>query len=80
LRRTLDDNLEIISAYSDDIVLILIKNKGKLNRVIKMVETVLCELNLKVNKNNSELWKLIQKSSKKPENKEAERIKFLNQY
>jgi uncharacterized protein YoxC len=49
IRKTLDDNLEMISAYADDIVIIA-KPRGNLNRVIKMVETELNKLNLKINK------------------------------
>jgi hypothetical protein len=34
--RKLDDNLEMISVYADDIV-IIVKHRGNINRVIKMV-------------------------------------------
>jgi hypothetical protein len=48
IRRTLYDNLEMISTYADDIAIIY-KRKGNLNRVIKIVETKFGKLNLKLN-------------------------------
>jgi hypothetical protein len=48
IRRTLYDNLEMISTYADDIAIIY-KPKGNLNRVIKIVETKFGKLNLKLN-------------------------------
>jgi hypothetical protein len=42
----------MISAYTDDIV-IIVKNRGNLNRVITMVETEFGKLNLKVKTKNA---------------------------
>jgi retron-type reverse transcriptase len=47
IRRTLSDNLEMISTYADDIAIIF-KPIGNLNRVIKMVETEFGKLNFKI--------------------------------
>jgi hypothetical protein len=62
IRRTLDDNLEMISVYADDIVIIA-KHRGNINRVIKMVETEFCKQNLKLNKNKCGIMRIMKKSS-----------------
>jgi hypothetical protein len=69
----------LISAYAGDIV-IIVKHKGNLNRVIKMVETVFSKLNLKLNKKKCSIMRNMKKALKKAQTKEAEGIKFMNQY
>jgi hypothetical protein len=69
----------MISAYAGDI-LIIVKLRGNLNRVIKMVETEFGKLNLKINQKKFFIMRIIKKAHKKSENKEAEGIKFMNQY
>jgi hypothetical protein len=69
----------LISAYADEIM-IKFKHRGNLNRVIKMVETVFGKLNLKLNKKKCGIMRIMKKALKKAETKEAEGIKFINQY
>jgi hypothetical protein len=69
----------MISAYADDIV-IIVKHRGNLNRIIKMVETEFGKLNLKLNKKKCGIMRIMKKALKKAETKEAEGIKFMNQY
>jgi hypothetical protein len=69
----------LISAYADDIV-IIVKHRGNLNRIIKRVETEFAKLNLKLNKKKCGIMRIMKKALKKAETKEAEGIKFKNQY
>jgi hypothetical protein len=69
----------MISAYADDIV-IIVKHRGNLKRVIKMVETEFGKLNLKLNKKKCGIMRIMKKAHKKAETKEAEGTKFMNQY
>jgi hypothetical protein len=59
---TLDDNLEIISAYADD-NMIIAKHRGDLKRLIKMVETEFGKLNLKLNKKKMRDYESHEKST-----------------
>jgi hypothetical protein len=59
----------MISAYSDDIVIIS-KHRGNLNRVIIIVETEFGKLNLKLNKKKCCIMRIMKKALKKAENKE----------
>jgi hypothetical protein len=52
----------MISAYADDIVFI-VKHRGNINRVIKMVETEFGKLNLKLNKKKCGIMRINEKSS-----------------
>jgi hypothetical protein len=67
----------MISAYADDIV-IIVKHRGNLNRVIKMVDTEFGKLNLKLNKKKCRIMRIMKKALKKTEIKEGN--KFMNQY
>jgi hypothetical protein len=69
----------MISAYADDIV-IKVKYRGNLIMEIKMVETEFGKVNLKLNKKKCCIMRIMKKALKKPETKEAEGIKFMNQY
>jgi hypothetical protein len=62
IKRTLDDNLEMISAYADDIV-IIVKHRGNFKRVIKKVEREFGKLNLKLNKKKCGIMRINEKSS-----------------
>jgi hypothetical protein len=59
---------------------IIVKHRGNLNRVIKMAETEFGKLNLKLNKKKCDIMRTMKKVLKKAETKEAEEIKFMNQY
>jgi hypothetical protein len=69
----------MISTYDEDIV-IKVKHRENLNRVIKMVSTEFCKLNLKLNKKKCPIMSIMKKLIKKPETKKAEGIKFMNLY
>jgi hypothetical protein len=66
----------MISAHADDIV-IIVKHRGNLNRVIKMVETEFGKLNLKLTNKKCGIIRIIKKALKMPKTKEAEGIKFI---
>jgi hypothetical protein len=69
----------MIKAYAGDIV-IIVKHRGNLNRVIKMVETEFGKLNLKLNKKKCVIMRIMENALKNAETKEAEGNKFMNQY
>jgi hypothetical protein len=59
---------------------IIVKHRGNVNRVIKMIETEFGMLNLKLNKKKSGISRIMKKALKKPKIKEDKGINYLKKY
>jgi hypothetical protein len=69
-----------INFINADNIVIIVKDRGNLNRVIKMIETEFGMLNLKINKKKSRIMRIMKKVLKKPEIKENKGIKYVKKY